>query len=66
MMNGERLIEFLVENGFIVRRKKQKHAVIQKKGTFFTVPLFELNIDTITRILSHTGIPVSEALKRCE
>jgi predicted RNA binding protein YcfA (HicA-like mRNA interferase family) len=56
-LEGRELVKILCnEFGFVKVRQKGSHVTLQRNGTFVTVPLNEIRVGLLRRILEDCGI----------
>ncbi len=62
-INGRELIRILCNKfGFIKVRQKGSHVTLQRNGTFVTVPMKEIRVGLLNRILRDCNISRDEFL----
>ncbi|KYH39204.1 MAG: hypothetical protein AYL30_000530 [Candidatus Hecatellales archaeon B24] len=63
-IRGGELIKILCRNfGFKVVRRKGSHVTLERDGVFVTVPVKEIGVGLLSRILRDCGIPREDYLK---
>lgn len=62
-IDGRELIKILCNKyGFVKVRQKGSHVTVQRDGTFITVPLKEIRVGLLNRILRDCNIPRDDFL----
>ena len=62
-IDGRELIKILCNKyGFVKVRQKGSHVTVQRNGTFITVPLKEIRVGLLNRILRDCNIPRDDFL----
>ena len=63
-IDGKDLIKILCNNfGFVAIRQKGSHVTLERNGTFVTVPLKEIRVGLLNRILKDCNIPRNDFLR---
>jgi len=63
-IHGKDLIKILCNNfGFVAVRQKGSHVTLERNGTFVTVPLKEIHVGLLNRILKDCNILKNDFLQ---
>lgn len=63
-IHGKDLIKILCNNfGFVAVRQKGSHVTLERNGTFVTVPLKEIQVGLLNRILKDCNISRDDFLR---
>ena len=61
VISGKKMVKILTKKGFVIKRQRGSHVILQKDRVVFSVPLHkELKKGTLRSILNQAGISTED------